>query len=260
MMFTAGLDLGEEVDFTALSVVQAEEGDASEELGTGSLGAFESTPKMGVVHLERYRHVLYPEIVRRVVQRLMRPPLWGRVELVVDATGVGRGVADMFAYLSIPFRGVVITGGDAESTSGGWATDKEGNEVWTPVYHRVPKKTLVAASILPFQQEALKVAPRLDLAETLKNEMVGFRWKQNPKTGHETVQHREGEHDDLILSVSLACWSILRFSGAGSDGVNENLSMTVGNSIFRGDRAEDVAAMATLPRDLDDWTRAGGGW
>lgn len=236
--YVAGLDLGEEVDYTALNIMRVDDPEMGNE-----------HPRMTVLHLERYRNVLYPDVANKVLQRLMKPPIWGQVELVVDATGVGRAVTDIFSKLSVPFRGVVITGGDNETISGGWQRDEYGNEFHRPVYHRVPKKTLVGAAIVPFQQGLLKISRRLALAETFRKEMAGFRWKQNPRTGNETVEHREGEHDDLILSVSLSAWSALRFGGGDVDEKMVGVGLDGGTRAVV-DRYEHAMSEVTA---LDDW-------
>jgi hypothetical protein len=57
------------------------------------------------------------------------------------------------------------------------------------------------------QNGRLKVAAGLPEAETLKKELLNFRVKIDPKTAHDSYEHwREGDHDDLVLAVSMACW------------------------------------------------------
>ncbi len=217
--FYTGLDLGQTGDYSAFSVVKADYADDPEE------------PELSVVYLERYRGVLYPDVAKKVYGRIMRPPLWGQTDLVVDATGVGRAVTDIYKKFDVPFVGVTITGAKNETQ------DPSG-------YWNVPKMTLVAAALLPFQQRRMKVAPKLPLAATLKAELAGFRYKQNPETGHESASHREGEHDDLVLSVSLACWAARRFGGSDVDaGLSESF-----DPYRPGDELAGIPA-------LDDWWR-----
>ena len=57
------------------------------------------------------------------------------------------------------------------------------------------------------QSSRLKIAESLDLAPTLKKELLNFRVKIDPKTAHDSYEHwREGDHDDLVLATALACW------------------------------------------------------
>jgi hypothetical protein len=71
----------------------------------------------------------------------------------------------------------------------------------------VPKRDLVAAVQVLLQNGRLKIAEGLELAPTLRKELLGFRVKVDPKTAHDSYEHwREGDHDDLVLATALACW------------------------------------------------------
>src|SRR5215469_16684472 len=74
-------------------------------------------PIFQVGHLERLPlGTPYPAIVAHVGRLLTKLP--GRPELVIDYTGVGRPVFDMFVYSGIYPTGVLITGGTTEARDG----------------------------------------------------------------------------------------------------------------------------------------------
>src|SRR5437588_8698153 len=74
-------------------------------------------PIFQVGHLERLPlGTAYPAIVAHVSRLLTKLP--GHPELVIDFTGVGRPVFDMFVYSGISPTGVLITGGTAETRDG----------------------------------------------------------------------------------------------------------------------------------------------
>ena len=55
--------------------------------------------------------------------------------------------------------------------------------------------------------ERLKIVRSLPEAATLRSELQNFRVKIDPKTAHDSYEHwREGDHDDLVLSVSMGAW------------------------------------------------------
>jgi hypothetical protein len=94
---------------------------------------------------------------------------------------------------------VTITGGDSvtRAEGGGW---------------RVPKRDLISATLVLLQNGQLKVAEALKLRETLVKELLAFRVKINIATAHDSYEAwREGDHDDLVLSVALSCWAGERF-------------------------------------------------
>ena len=174
--FHVGLDLGQATDYTAIAVVE------------------EAGDDLHVRHLERFRHTLYPDVADRVGALMDGPQLEGKTSLVIDATGVGPAVTDIFTKRGRAFKAVKIHGGDAESREGS--------------IYRVPKRNLVSALQAALQTGALKIASSLELAEVLRQELLNFRIKINIATGHDSYEHwREGDHDDLVLAAAMAVWS-----------------------------------------------------
>jgi hypothetical protein len=143
-----------------------------------------------VGHLERVPlGTLYPAIVAHVGRLLTKLP--GRAELVIDFTGVGRPIFDMFVYSGIYPTGVVITGGNTETRDG--------------MTCYVPKLTLVSRLQALLQAGRLKIQRELDEAETLVGELRDFR-VEFTAAGHLTFNARCGKHDDLVLALAIAVW------------------------------------------------------
>jgi hypothetical protein len=173
--FILGLDLGQANDFTALAVV--------ERLSTG----------YAVPLLTRTRGKPYPEIVQRVTSLLTQEPFAGCSKLVLDATGVGRPVLDLFRSADLSPLAVTITGGDKVS----------GNLTHAV---RVPKRDLVKALLLAMQAGSLTIAQDQEHARTLARELAEMRVKIS-NAGHDSYGvWRDGEHDDLVLALALAVW------------------------------------------------------
>ena len=174
--FHVGLDLGQANDYTAIAVVELAGDD------------------LHVRHLQRFRHTLYPYVAERVEALLDSPELKGKAELVIDTTGVGPAVSDIFSKRGRFFKAAKIHGGDAE-------TCEEG-------IYRVPKRNLVSALQAGLQTGTLKISSALELAEVLREELLNFRIKINIATGHDSYEHwRSGDHDDLVLATAMAVWS-----------------------------------------------------
>jgi phage FluMu gp28-like protein len=180
--FFVGLDLGQSRDYTAICVAEKVPPEGSNDY------------ELHVRHLERFRDVLYPEVVERVSRLMEALQLKGEAALAVDATGVGAAVVDMLRRVGLTFDAVTITGGDTETQSGHDS-------------YRVPKRDLVGNLQVLLQSGRLKVARSLEHAETLKAELLNFRVKINVATAHESYEAwREGDHDDLVLAAALAAW------------------------------------------------------
>jgi hypothetical protein len=131
---------------------------------------------------------------RRLGRRMLEEP-----DLLVDATGVGRPVVDLFRERGLKYKAITITGGNkvtVASLGGGYG---------------VPKRDLIGALEVPFHSGRLKVAAGLALWETLRSELQTFRRKVSLTTGMDTYEHwRESDHDDLVLAAALACWGAER--------------------------------------------------
>lgn len=185
--FFVGLDLGQSSDYTALSVL--------DQIKSGTEASYQ------VRHLERVRGVPYPKIVDKVTEIMHSPTLAGSSALVVDQTGVGAPVVDLFRQAGLDPVGVLIHGGDKASSEG---------DTW-----RVPKRDLVGSLQVLFQGGRLKISKKLPLASVLQAELLNFKVKIDPVTAHDSYSAwREQDHDDLVLSVAMAAWWAEQNAGA----------------------------------------------
>ena len=128
------------------------------------------------------------------------------VGLALDATGVGRAVAEIVhrevrerikpGEPHILWRPVVAHGGDSVSAGGGFL--------------RVPKRDLITAGIVAYQSERVRVG-NLRHRDTLEQELTNYRLKQNAVSGHDSYSPlREGQHDDLLFATCLGLWTFER--------------------------------------------------
>jgi hypothetical protein len=168
-----GLDLGQAADFTALAVIER------------------TASGYTVPALNRTRDLPYPEVVATVAGYLALPDMTG-ARLVIDATGVGRPVLDLFRASGLDPTAVTITG--ADRATGNFRSA------------RVPKRDLVNVVLLALQANTLHIPAELPHAATLGHELAEVRRKISAN-GHDSYGvWREGEHDDLVLALALALW------------------------------------------------------
>lgn len=194
-----GLDLGQSGDYSAVAII-----------GRTPLLDAEGRPdrdgrgrqrhRLDVVHLQRWPlGTPYPAVVQAVKTMLGRPQL-ARCRVGIDATGVGRAVVDMFLAAGLPVRPtpVTITGGSADR-----------QDLWSPSGPSawwVAKLSLVSAIQVGLGTGMLKVVPTLELAETLKRELLSFQVKVTTTANEQFGTWREGDHDDLVLATAIAAW------------------------------------------------------
>ncbi len=184
--YVIAADLGQAVDYTAISIIQRTE-------GTSPAGRPEAHYQLRYLHRPPLG-TRYPTIVADCQDLLRRAPLSEDTPLVVDKTGVGIAVVDMFTAAGMRPVAITITGGAA-------VTQK------SPYDIGVPKRDLAGLLVALYQGRRLKVAASLPLAEVLTKELLNFKMKINVATGNDSYEAwRESIHDDLVLSVAMACW------------------------------------------------------
>jgi hypothetical protein len=151
-------------------------------------------PVLSLRGLKRYElGTRYPVIVEDVARLIAAQPHRTETALVIDRTGVGAPVYDLFVAAGLDPIGINITGGDM--------VHQDGN------LYRVPKRDLVGSVQSLLQSRRLKFAADLPLLPVLKAELQNFRVKIDSQTAHDSYSAwREHEHDDLVLATALACW------------------------------------------------------
>lgn len=185
--YIIGLDLGQAQDYTAIAVMEVIPPQTVPSEKTSD------DPTYHVRHLERVRGIPYPVVVDRVREIIRQLGPANDTSLILDYTGVGRPVSDLFRQAGIRHYAVTIHGGDQVTHEG--------------THYRVPKRDLVSSVLVVLQAGHLKIASSLPDAAVLVKELENFKVKIDPATAHDSYSAwREGVHDDLVLAVSLAVW------------------------------------------------------
>ncbi|MBS1873605.1 MAG: hypothetical protein JSU00_10340 [Acidobacteria bacterium] len=184
-MYYIGADLGKQVDFTAIAIVEREERPRAwmEPLFLG----------LSVRWLERVPlGTSYTGVVRRIVD-IGRQLGWN-CGIAVDATSMGAPVIDMLreAPLQCEMVPVVITAGEEANSDG---------RVW-----RAPKRDLISGLQLNLEKGLLRIARDLRQTPSLVEELVEMRtiWTRTGRVSWGAVG--VGRHDDLVTATALGCW------------------------------------------------------
>jgi hypothetical protein len=134
------------------------------------------------------------DIITAVDELLKRPPLPGQCTLVIDQTGVGRAIFDMFVEADLQPVGITITTGKT------WH-----KEEWNQFH--VAKELLVGSVQKFLQSHRLRSSWRVKHSRLLQKELQNFRVRvtkaANEQYGPDV---REGLHDDMILATSVGLW------------------------------------------------------
>jgi hypothetical protein len=210
------VELGSRMDSTAISVVERGYVSTGEPFnkttydhrGWANLVVTEKVaPEYRVRHLERRSPpVRYKGVASRVGEIVESV---GTCLIVVDITATGRPIYSLISpvveevlerredvdvmHLPMTVSGTGAASGVSRSPDAGFL---------------VPRRDLVSAALLLFEQERIKIAADLDLAGTLTREFVDFK----PRAPKEELEGwRFEKNDDLVLSVSMAVWAAEKF-------------------------------------------------
>ncbi len=228
--FIVAVDLGQVADYTAICVLERREQPTGRHELVPNLAFFgggrgqsrysrqmQTAGSYSVVHLERLAlglsYVAVPERLRSLEDRLRQRWVdlaWQErehaarlddapIDLVMDATGVGRPVLDLFRDVGFDPLGVTITSGDTVTR----VSSRE---------YRVPKRHLVSVTQALLQSGRVKAAPALADWPVLKGELANFKAKIS-LAGHDSYgagddwrQESQESHDDLVLALALGIW------------------------------------------------------
>jgi hypothetical protein len=194
-MLVLSLDLGMAQDYTALTVL---------DYIKDKIGIFPNLTDdiyMRLMKLHRYPLLTdYTTIVDDLCKFVTSEPfrLYGGkhrpYQLLMDNTGVGRGVVEMGRNRGLRVIPVTITAGASERY-----------DLETGSYN-VGKAQL--ATTLKIETEPggmLRVPNGIEGWETLRNEFLNFNKDVTPK-GNDIFEARSGAHDDEILSLAIGVW------------------------------------------------------
>jgi hypothetical protein len=181
MTFILGLDPAQLRDWSALAAVDMQYMAEQKRCG------------YNLVAMNRKQGLPYDQIVDWVVKALKnpafnkeRPP-----EFVLDATGVGVAVNDMFRAKGIRAKAVTITAGNG--------LNREGY-----IFH-LGKARLIGKFLGAFDAGKVHVNPNMPIWPQVEREMLSFRAEMSAQ-GRVKMEAEQGEHDDLLFALALCVW------------------------------------------------------
>lgn len=139
----------------------------------------------------------YDELVDETIYRMQSPQLMDSTWHIVDATGVGLPTIDFMRRMGLSPIGIWITSG-AESRGQDYG-------------YSVPKTELINSLQLALSSGMIRFSQGLDqeVQAQLLHEFKTFREKK----GGKMEAWREKDHDDMVLSLAINVWWIMKTFG-----------------------------------------------
>jgi len=161
------------------------------------------TAALRLRYLERMSlSATYPDIVAQIstllnAEEIKDVEACGETDVVLDVTGVGRAILELFTRDRIAPIVAIITGAGVQ--------EEEIDDLW-----RLPKRELVGTLRVVYEEKRLKMAESLDLVPALLDELRRFKMRPPRIDPNDPESWREAESDDLVFAVGLACWRASR--------------------------------------------------
>lgn len=177
-----GIDVGQQRDHTAISIVEKR---------LSPIGKSEYHVRQLSRLPLKMDYTRQADRIISVVQRLQEQHQ--NPVVLVDVGGVGRPFLDLLRDRGVDATGIQVTGGDVVREGGSGSIN-------------VPKRDLVLALELAFEQKRIRIPDTLKSKEILIAELQNFTVKIS-SAGHDSYNAaRESIHDDLITALALPVW------------------------------------------------------
>ncbi len=149
----------------------------------------------GVTYLRRWElGSRYQQVVADVKEIWNNPAVaQHRRELVVDKTGVGRPIVELFEDAGLEPWGITVTGGF------------EVTQVNKAAEFHVPRRVLISTVQVVLQGQRVRIADTLSEAAQLQQELLGLKLKVTPE-GEQFEAGAPGGRDDLVMAVADGLW------------------------------------------------------
>lgn len=177
-----GVDVGQMKDYTAILAVDRNEKDDSYEVRT----------------IERPRlRTKYPKIIARVkeIRDYIKEQTGKMPVIMLDVTGVGRGLFDEFTRCGVITTAVTIVAGEDFSI----VPDSFEHEI------HVGKKALIGRLNVLLEGKRIGYDKGSKMGKKLKDELHRFLIRVN-KNATAIFEAQSGFHDDLVIALALAVW------------------------------------------------------
>lgn len=153
------------------------------------------------------RQMKYSQLPIYTKELMQSMELEGQCALVIDGTGVGEAVYDLYDDAGLDPLKIIFGSGNSPSVQtdrAGFASTSKFGKVSGIV---VPKADLVGALQVYVQQGRLRQVAGLPFAEESRRQFQNFVGKINEKDKYIKYGNLDDEiHDDMVVTSAMACW------------------------------------------------------
>lgn len=172
--------------------------------------------KLSILYIDRWFALPYRAMVEKAARMLNHAELANNTDLLIDATGVGDPVVEMFHELGISALPIIVTGGkDVREVYNGFgsiiapAGDRLRGLRAIREFH-VPKADLAAAGEIMLQNRRVSIAKGLKYVEEFQKQLIHMNPRATPAGNVKYESDDNKVKDDMAFCFIGTCWWALR--------------------------------------------------
>lgn len=203
--YVIGQDVAKDQDYTTTVIHQ---------IKPEAVPSASGSPRVFVFEDEVFRdkrRLKYTELPVYTKELISSLDMEGRSALVIDKTGVGNAIYDMYDEAGLDPLGIIFSGG----ASAQMHTSQRIRSQFGQVSHiTVPKADLIGALKLAVEQGRLRIAEGLMYAREAEAQFRHFVGKFNSQTGNVKLENDSPDvHDDFVVTEAMCAWYVLHMKG-----------------------------------------------
>ena len=160
---------------------------------------------VGFLDKRRLSYTELGEYTREMMQSLS---FGDQSVLIIDGTGIGEAVYDIYTSLGLEPVKVIFTSGETASVERN--REQFSQKFGAVSGYKVPKVDMISAAQVIFQQGRIRFAEGIDFRDECFQQLQAFVGKVNEKTHNVKYENlTEDIHDDFVTMIIQACWYVM---------------------------------------------------
>ena len=165
---------------------------------------------VGFLDKRRLSYMELGEYTREMMQSLA---FGDNCSLIIDGTGIGEAVYDIYTSLGLEPVKVIFTSGETAAVEKN--RTQFSKKFGAVSGYKVPKVDMISAAQVIFQQGRIRFAESIDFRDECFNQLQSFVGKVNEKTHNVKYENLTDDiHDDFVTMIIQACWYVMHMDSS----------------------------------------------